>query len=596
MRLRFMSRSVVVVAVLGLIAGACSSNNANNKGASGGQGKPVAGGKIVLGAEQYPECINPVTQCASASWLIWDTQIWVLPRAMIWDETAKPAPSPLLVEAPTLENGGLIASPFTVSYKIKPEAVWSDGTKITCDDFEFTRNAIVNTKGSYSTVGYAPAPGLAGIDHIDCTDPAKAVIVFTAPFADWVDVFGGGFGWILEKAAFPTEKDEAKVDISKEMQTSIPFSGGPWKLQDWTMNQTVLVPNTNYWVKNSLGRPTYFDQVTIVPRTDTATEINDLLSGSIDSIYPQPDVSQAQQFNSNPSVKFRGDPGQYYEALWLNNGKFPFGADPSKQWSADDAKTVRNAMFWAVDRQKVVSTIITPVDKTQSKPLDCGVFALTGTFWCDTHPFAEFHYDMAMVSTVMQAGGFAKDSSGVWAKNGQEVAFVYETTMKTRRITTQALLKEGMTAAGFKVTTKVDDATLLFETKLPHGDFQMADFAAGAIIDPSPTSNFACDFIPTQANGYAGANSYRWCDQEATALMKQSDSELDANARRMLLDQMYAIELKEFAPAIPLYVLPNVTAWRSDKVAGPIGIWNPTPYSGWFNMQDWYCVRAGACG
>jgi peptide/nickel transport system substrate-binding protein len=596
MRLRFISRTIAAVAVFGLVAGACSSNKTNPSASGGGGNKPVAGGKVVLGAEQYPECINPVTQCASASWLLWDTDIYVLPRAMIWDTAGKPAASPLLAEAPSLTNGELVQSPFTVKFKINPAAVWGDGTKITCDDFAFTRNAIINTKGTYSTTGYNPAPGLAGIMNIDCSDETTAVLQYSAPYADWVDVFGGGLGFILEKAAFPAEKDQVKVDLSKEMQDSIPFTGGPWKLSDWTMNQTVLVPNPNYWVKNSLGKPTYFDQVTIVPRTDTATEINDLLSGAIDAIYPQPDVSQAQQFGSNPSVKFRGDPGQYYEALWFNEGKFPFGADPSKNWSADDAKTVRNGMMWAVDRDKVVQNVITPVDASQSKATGCGPFALNGTFWCDTQPFAMFHYDVNMVNTVMTAGGFAKDSKGFWAKNGQEIAFVYETTMKTRRITTQALLKEGMTAAGFNVTTKVDDATLLFETKLPHGDYQMADFANGAIIDPSPTSNFACDFIPTQANGYSGANSYRWCDPAATALMKQSDSELDPTKRRALLDMMYDIEAQDFSPGVPLYVLPNVTAWRGDKLAGPIGIWNPTPYSGFYNIQDWYCVRAGACG
>ena len=325
--------------------------------------------------------------------------------------------------------------------------------------------------------------------------------------------------------------------------------------------------------------------MTIVPRTDATTEVNDLLSGAIDAIFPQPDVSQAKLFASNSAVKFVGTPGQYFESLWFNTSKAPF-TDP----------VVRNGLFWAVDRQKVVSTLINPVDKTQTGPLGCGIFALAGTFWCDTQPFAQFHYDTNMVTQVMTAGGYAKDSKGFWAKGGQEVKFVYETTMKPRRIQTQALLKEGMTAAGFNVTLKVDDATLLFETKLPKGDFQLADFAEGAILDPSPTSTFACDFIPTAGNGYAGANDFRWCDQQATTLMKQSDSELDPVKRRSLLDQMYALQAKDFAPGIPLYVLPNVTAWRTDKLAGPVGTWTQSAYSGFYNVDQWFCARAGACG
>ena len=433
-------------------------------------------------------------------------------------------------------------------------------------------------------MGYAATPGGSGISSIDCTDPHTAVLKFSGPFADWPDVFGGGAFGLLEKAAFPNV-NAAKPDVSKEMQSSISFSGGPWKLQSWSTQQTVLVPNTNYWVKNSHGRPTYFDQVTIVPRTDATTEVNDLLSGAIDAIFPQPDVSQAKLFASNSAVKFVGTPGQYFESLWFNTSKAPFN-DP----------VVRNGLFWAVDRQKVVSTLINPVDKTQTGPLGCGIFALAGTFWCDTQPFAQFHYDTNMVTQVMTAGGYAKDSKGFWAKGGQEVKFVYETTMKPRRIQTQALLKEGMTAAGFNVTLKVDDATLLFETKLPKGDFQLADFAEGAILDPSPTSTFACDFIPTAGNGYAGANDFRWCDQQATTLMKQSDSELDPVKRRSLLDQMYALQAKDFAPGIPLYVLPNVTAWRTDKLAGPVGTWTQSAYSGFYNVDQWFCARAGACG
>ncbi len=142
----------------------------------------------------------------------------------------------------------------------------------------------------------------------------------------------------------------------------------------------------------------------------------------------------------------------------------------------------------------------------------------------------------------------------------------------------------------------MDDPTLLFETKLPHGDFQLADFAEGGSVDPSPTSFQACDNIPTAANGYAGANDFHWCNQQATTLMKESDKELDVTKRQALLQQVYALQVQDFAPSLPLYTLPQVTAWRSDKIAGPIGQWNNTFYSGFWNIDQWYCAKAGACG
>ncbi len=42
-------------------------------------------GKIVLGAEQWPGCLNPYTECANSSWLVWTTTNLVLPG--VWDTT-----------------------------------------------------------------------------------------------------------------------------------------------------------------------------------------------------------------------------------------------------------------------------------------------------------------------------------------------------------------------------------------------------------------------------------------------------------------------------------------------------------------------------
>ena len=28
-------------------------------------------GQIVIGAEQWPECLNPITECANSSWYLW---------------------------------------------------------------------------------------------------------------------------------------------------------------------------------------------------------------------------------------------------------------------------------------------------------------------------------------------------------------------------------------------------------------------------------------------------------------------------------------------------------------------------------------------
>ena len=49
-------------------------------------------------------------------------------------------------------------------------------------------------------------------------------------------------------------------------------------------------------------------------------------------------------------------------------------------------------------------------------------------------------------------------------------------------------------------------------------------------------------------------------------------------------------EVRKDVPWIPLYQLPNLTAWRSDQLGGPIGDWTATTYGGFSNMYDWFLL------
>jgi ABC-type transport system substrate-binding protein len=161
----------------------------------------------------------------------------------------------------------------------------------------------------------------------------------------------------------------------------------------------------------------------------------------------------------------------------------------------------------------------------------------------------------------------------------------------TRRTTTQELLKESARGAGFNFQIKNYEAGVLFGDVLPRGRFTMGDYAQGGSPDPSPTATFGCAAIPTSANGFAGGNYNHWCNQQANQLMLQSDQALDQNERRDLLDQVYDLGAQDIV-SLPLYVLPNVSAWRTDKIAGPIGDWNPTIYGLFWNMNEWYLARS----
>jgi hypothetical protein len=60
-------------------------------------------GTVVIGAEQWPGCLNPITECANSSWYQWTVGWVVLPG--IWDTTndAEYVTTDLVVGEPTVE-------------------------------------------------------------------------------------------------------------------------------------------------------------------------------------------------------------------------------------------------------------------------------------------------------------------------------------------------------------------------------------------------------------------------------------------------------------------------------------------------------------
>ena len=358
MRIRLLARAVAGVAVLGMVAAACgggggTTNQPTTQGATPAGHK---GGSATFGAEQWPQCLNMITSCATSTWMQIVGPQPTLPKLIELGQHSDVIASPLITEVPSLTNGGITQNPFTVTYHLNPKAVWSDGTPITSSDVEFTWKAIINTTGTTSTIGYTPSGQNGGITAIDTSDPHTVKLTFNKPYADWYDLFGGGStnGYVLEKAAFPTANAN-KPDLAKEMNNMISFSGGPWKMTSWSKSQEVLVRNDKFW-----GHQPLLDQVTFIPLEEQPQEIAALLSGQVDAIFPQAGAaSVTSQLKANPNAKSVSGPTNYGDAFWFNLD------DPTLKDFA-----VRQAIAYGVDRQAIIDQII-KINDPSAQVLNC---------------------------------------------------------------------------------------------------------------------------------------------------------------------------------------------------------------------------------
>ena len=70
-------------------------------------------------------------------------------------------------------------------------------------------------------------------------------------------------------------------------------------------------------------------------------------------------------------------------------------------------------------------------------------------------------------------------------------------------------------------------------------------------------------------------------------LLSKIDTEVNVQKRAQYVHQLGDI-LAQDIPAVPLYQFVNITAWRTDKIGGPVSKYNNSALSSFYNVEEWY--------
>lgn len=547
------SLALVAAAILGVsVLAACSGGGADPEQSS--VAPVVKGGEVVIGAEQEPDCVDWIATCAGSIWGTYMMQIPTIPtvfQTRLVDGEWTPVPSDLLTEEPVAETSG---TGQTITYKINPDAVWSDGTPITSADFEYTALQVRDGDDIFDKTGYDR------ISAIDASDPQTVVVTLDTPYAGWRTLFS-------VYGVLPAHLLEGK-DRAAIMTDGYDFSGGPWKIESWDRGTSAtLVPNENYW-----GEKPNLDKVTYLFLPDTTAAFQALKSGQVDVLYPSPQLDAISQIESGlPGINSQVDSRSgSLEAVWFNNDAFPF-----------DSKAVRQAVAYSIDREAIVERLFGAlgVDTPQqsfNSPI-VGAYA--------AEDFSIYTQDLDKVTELMESDGWSKNSDGIWEKGGQTATFSMETLAgnKRRDLTTQVLQAQ-LAEAGFEMTINSVTPADLFGTIAPEGDFQSGLWAlVDTFPDPTLSSSFLSTNIPSADNGFSGINFYRVSIPELDPLLDQVDTELDVDARIAVSKEADAV-IADYVPSLPLDTVPLVLLW-SEKIGGPLEI-NPVEGPFW-NLAEW---------
>lgn len=516
---------------------------------------PAAGGRVVIGAEQEPDCADWIGVCGGSIWGTYMMQSGTIPTVFDVrpiDGEWLPQASNLMASEPVAE---IVDGQQVITYELNPEAVWSDGTPITSADLQYTALQIRDEDEIFDRTGYDR------IVDIQTPSPTTAVVTLESPYAGWRTLFSGGYGVLPAHLLEGNDRNALMVD-------GYDFSGGPWKIAEWERGVSVtLVPNDAYW-----GPKPLLEEVVFLFLPDTTAAFQAFRSGQVDALYPTPQVDALSQIQEGvPGTRSEIQPASgNLEALWMNNQAFPF-----------DSLAVRQAFAHSIDRPAIVARLFEALELTE--PAQSFLTPLVSTF--ATTDFDRYTLDLAQVDTLMTGDGWAKNGDGVWEKGGQpaEFSLIIFAGNKRRELTAQ-ILQAQLAEAGFTLTIQAVTPADLFGDLAPSGNFQLALYTLVDVFpDPTLSASFASGNIPSEENGFSGINFARADVPGLDELLERVDVEIDPAARIAASKEADAL-IAENVPSLPLQILPSVLLWN-EKIGGALSI-NPVEGPFW-NLEAW---------
>ncbi|MEU6262901.1 ABC transporter family substrate-binding protein [Saccharopolyspora shandongensis] len=456
-------------------------------------------------------------------------------------------------------------NPTVVEYAISPQAVWSDGTRISSDDFEYLRN--VSDRKICPTCKIYNRSGFEDVDRFEAApDKASFKVTFKRNFVDWKALYS----FSIFPAHIMRQHGDLAESFNNYLSRTMPtWSGGPYIIDSYREGvDLTLKPNPKWY-----GKPVNLQKVTFKVISDAAQIPIALSNGEIDVATPQPQVDLPQTLSSlaDANIGFQMSEGLYFESFVLNL------SDPVLKDVA-----VRRAIFTALDRQQLTAKTVGQIDPNV-KPLGSIMVMHQQEGYEDKTKDLKLGLgDVEGAKAILRDAGYRWDGTALVQPNGERVpqlTCVFTAGNALRRDECEILSTAGA-ALGIPITAVTTNS--LGET-LTEAQGTTYDFAAAAFLGSPLVATNAFRF--TTGQGYNYHNEDDVVDQGIRKAIESSSPE-DAvravnEADRALVNDVWIL---------PLYQQPSIVAFNK-RLANVRG--NDTWAGLTYNIEEWG-IRPGS--
>jgi len=492
--------------------------------------------ELVIGITQFPSTFHPnIDSMLAKTYILAFTRRPITTYDKDWQLVCM-----LCVRLPTIDNG--LAVPETtpdgkkgiaVTYTLRGDATWGDGTPVSTQDVLFTWEI-----GRHPRAGVGNMELYRSLYKIDVKD-AKT---FTMHF----DKLTFEYNAINDFRLIPAHLDRKNFADPVAYKTRTVFDtdtvnkglfNGPYRITEVvTGSHVVLEPNPTWW-----GRKPHFKRIVVRIVQNTAALEANLLSGNIDMIAGELGltVDQAFAFEKRHGDKFNivYKSGLIYEHIDLNL------SNPI----LNDVR-VRRALIHGIDRGSISDKLFAgrqPVAHSNVNPLD----------WVYADDLPRYAFDPKTAATLLDDAGWTEKRQGFrHNKKGERLTLELMTTAgnRTRELVEQ-VLQSHWKAIGIDVRIRNEAPRVFFGQTVTQRKFTgLAMFAWISAPESVPRTTLHSAHIPTEANNYAGQNYTGFKNAEVDQLIESIEVELDRAKRRKLWHRLQEIYVTEL-PVIPLY-------------------------------------------
>jgi peptide/nickel transport system substrate-binding protein len=432
-----------------------------------------------------------------------------------------------------------------LTFHLRRDARWSDGTPVTAEDVRFTFQVQKS-----EDVG---SPGLEmkdAIKEVEVLDPATVRFHFSHAYPyQLMDANDGHVvpAHVWGKVPFA---DWQTTDFSGRLVTC-----GPFRLAGRTAQQTItLERDPTYW-----GRPRpHLDRLVLRVIPDVTGQVNQLLSGQLD-VVPVLPPQEAERVRASATARLVDMPSRLWGFLAWNNRKAQF-SDPR----------VRRALGEAINRLALVDTVYLGHARLAVGPV-------LSSFWAFDKNLEPLPFDPAAAARLLDEAGFAATGpGGCRQKSGKPLAFdLLYPAGNTIRAQAAVLIQADLARVGVTARPVAVEFAAL-QTRLESGLFEAA---LHAWEEPTKVDLTSCWVTPGKGGG--SSNFFGYSNAEVDRLVRAARDESDLARARPLLDRAQELIAAD-APVTFLYEARQLVG-LSRRLEGA----EPSPASVFFTVESW---------